>query len=73
MAYIVQPGRQVHDRTVYVEGDVYPAMKGAIPDLVADGAVAWETVEKPAPEPKDAPPPTPVAKKPAAKRKAVKR
>jgi len=47
MAYVVQPGREVHDGTIYVAGDVYPAMKGAIPALVADGVVLWVTVEKP--------------------------
>ena len=73
MAYIVQPGREVHDRIIYVAGDVYPAMKGAVPELVIDGAVAWVIGEKPAPEPKDAPPPEPVARKRPAKRKAVKR
>ena len=47
MAYVVQPGREVHDGTIYVAGDVYPAMKGAIPALVADGVVLWVTVDKP--------------------------
>jgi hypothetical protein len=87
MPYIVQPGREVHDGHIYVAGDVYPAMKGAIPELIADGVVLWVTVDRPQPaeapappaEPvaEAAPPPKPEPKKPAAKkpaaRKAVKR
>jgi len=64
MPYVVTRGEVHHDGQVYTPGEQVPAMKGALSDVEAAGAVQWrdsrvETTAK--------------RKATAAKRKAAKR